>query len=210
MIKKIGITQRVHTIHEYQEHRDELGQNWSKLLNELGVLQIILPNNKQIIDNRIIDNYDLDGVILTGGELEVNGLEKNTGQIKRNEFENSLISYCIKEKIPILGICRGMQILNIFFGGELINLKNHSGQSHKIKNLSRDKNLPKKVNSFHDFGIDEKRLPKNFNIVATDGNGVIEAFEDKNIKILGIMWHPERNKKFDLIDLKLIREIFNL
>ena len=61
MIKKIGITQRVHTIQEYQEHRDELDQSWSKLLNEMGILQIILPNNKDIInDNRIKnDEYNL-------------------------------------------------------------------------------------------------------------------------------------------------------
>ena len=210
MIKKIGITQRVHTIYEYQEHRDELDQSWSRLLNEMGTLQIILPNNKDIITNGIIDNYNLDGVILTGGEIKNNASKINSGQINRDEFENNLISYCIEEKIPILGVCRGMQMLNLFFGGELINLKNHSGKSHDIKNLSSSKDLPKRVNSFHDLGINREKLPKNFKIIATDDNGIIEAFEDKDKKIFGIMWHPERNEKFDTIDFKIIREIINL
>tara|TARA_B100000073_G_scaffold110263_1_gene88967 strand:+ start:2093 stop:2725 length:633 start_codon:yes stop_codon:yes gene_type:complete len=210
MIKKIGITQRVHTIREYQEHRDELDQSWSKFLNEIGILQIILPNNKDIITNRIINNYDLDGVILTGGEIKNKASNNNSGQINRDEFENNLISYCIEKKIPILGICRGMQMLNLFFGGELINLKNHSGKSHNIKNLSDSKDLPKRVNSFHDFGINKEKLPKNLKIIATDDNGAIEAFEDQDKKIFGIMWHPERNEKFDPIDVKIIKEIFNL
>tara|TARA_B000000532_G_C18741232_1_gene351241 strand:+ start:129 stop:761 length:633 start_codon:yes stop_codon:yes gene_type:complete len=210
MIKKIGITQRVHTICDYQEHRDELDQNWSKLLNEIGALQIILPNNKDIITNRIIDNYDLDGVILTGGEIKNNNSNDNSGQINRDEFENDLISYCIEKKIPILGICRGMQMLNLFFGGELISLKNHSGNSHDIKNLSNNKNLPKRVNSFHDFGINKEKLPKNYKIIAICDDGTIEAFEDKDNKIFGIMWHPERNEKFDNIDVKILKEIFDL
>ena len=157
MIKKIGITQRVHTIQEYQEHRDELDQSWSKLLNEMGILQIILPNNKDIITNGIIDSYDLDGVILTGGEIKNNASNINSGQINRDEFENNLISYCIERKIPILGVCRGMQMLNLFFGGELINLKNHSGKYHNIKNLSGNKDIPKRVNSFHDLGINKEK-----------------------------------------------------
>ena len=98
MIKKIGITQRVHTIYEYQEHRDELDQSWSKLLNEIGILQIILPNNKDIITNRIIDYYNLDGVILTGGEIKNNDSKDNSGQFNRDEFENNLINYCIEKK----------------------------------------------------------------------------------------------------------------
>ena len=148
-------------------------------------------------------------VILTGGEIKNNDSKDNSGQFNRDEFENNLINYCIEKKM-ILGICRGMQILNMFFGGELINLKNHSGKSHNIKNLSNNKDLPKRVNSFHDFGINKEKLPKNFKIIATDENGTIEAFEDQDKKIFGIMWHPERNEEFDTIDVKIIKEIFNL
>ena len=96
MIKKIGITQRVHTICEYQEHRDELDQNWSRLLNEIGILQIILPNNKDIITNRIIDNYDLDGVILTGGEIKNNDSKvsielKDLDKLAYEDYEFSIL-----------------------------------------------------------------------------------------------------------------------
>ena len=107
-MRNIGITQRIHFIKEYNEYRDELDQNWSNLFGNIGILQIILPNNSELIKSGAIDCLNLSGVILSGGEFEENN-ENNVGLKNRNEFENNLRSYCIDNKIPILGVCRGMQ-----------------------------------------------------------------------------------------------------
>tara|TARA_B100000941_G_scaffold288134_1_gene264493 strand:- start:1457 stop:2083 length:627 start_codon:yes stop_codon:yes gene_type:complete len=208
MMLNIGITQRIHFIKEYNEYRDELDQSWSNLFANLGIMQIILPNNSELIKNNYIDNLNLNGVILSGGEFKENN-NNNVGLKNRNEFENNLISYCIGNKIPILGVCRGMQILNNFFGGKLEKIDNHVGKYHNIKNFSK-LSISKNVNSYHEFKLSKDNLPENFEIIATDLDGEIESILDKKNNLLGIMWHPERNNPFDKNDLKLMSDFFNL
>ena len=207
-MRNIGITQRIHFIKEYNEYRDELDQRWSSLFANIGILQIILPNNSELFKSKAIDSLNLNGVILSGGELQENN-NYNIGLKNRNEFENNLINHCIDNKIPIIGVCRGMQILNNFFGGKLEKIDNHVGKYHEINNLS---NLPisNKVNSYHEFKLNRNELPENFEIIATDLDGEIESILDKKNNLLGIMWHPERNDPFDINDLKLFNEFFNL
>tara|TARA_Y100000996_G_C22542655_1_gene650582 strand:- start:794 stop:1423 length:630 start_codon:yes stop_codon:yes gene_type:complete len=207
---KIGITQRVHYIKEFGEYRDQLDQKWSELFSEIGIIQILLPNNSKLFINNSIDSFKLNGVILSGGEfLNEHDKDYNDGQKRRDEFENSLVTYCIKKSIPILGICRGMQFLNNFFGGKIQKVNGHVASSHKINNFS-DFSFPKLVNSFHNYGINNKDVPNNFEILATDQEGNVEAFSDKENNLMGIMWHPERNNPFEDNDIKLIKRVFNL
>ncbi len=207
-MRNIGITQRIHFIKEYNEYRDELDQRWSSLFANIGILQIILPNNSELFKSKAIDSLNLNGVILSGGELQENN-NYNIGLKNRNEFENNLINHCIDNKIPIIGVCRGMQILNNFFGGKLEKIDNHVGKYHEINNLS---NLPisNKVNSYHEFKLNRNELPENFEIIATDLDGEIESILDKKNNLLGIMWHPERNDPIDKNDIKLFSKFFNL
>ena len=207
-MRNIGITQRIHFISEYNEYRDELDQRWSSLFANIGILQIILPNNSELFKSKAIDSLNLNGVILSGGEFKENN-DNNVGLKNRNEFENNLINHCIENKIPIIGVCRGMQILNNFFGGKLEKIDNHVGKYHEIKNLSRFP-ISKKVNSYHEFKLSKDKLPENFEIIATDLDGEIESILDKKNNLLGIMWHPERNDPFDKNDLELFSEFFNL
>ena len=62
-------------------------------------------------------------------------------------------------KIPILGICQGMQMMGIKFGSKLVKVKNHIRKNHKLINLSKEK-FPKKTNSYHQYSL--KSCPKNF------------------------------------------------
>ena len=205
-MRNIGITQRIHFIKEYNEYRDELDQRWSSLFANIGILQIILPNNSELFKSKAIDSLNLNGVILSGGEFQENN-DNNIGLKNRNEFENNLINHCIDNKIPIIGVCRGMQILNNFFGDKLEKIDNHVGKYHEIKNLS---NFPisKKVNSYHEFKLSRDELPENFKIIATDLDGEIESILDKKNNLLGIMWHPEREESPQEHDLLLIRWLF--
>ena len=65
--------------------------------------------------------------------------------------------------------------------------------------------LPKLVNSYHSWGIDANGLAKDLDIIAVDNDGNIEAFEHKKKKLLGIMWHPEREIPFNKLDIQLIK-----
>ena len=93
---KIGITQRINFIQEYGEYRDQLDLNWSELFIKIGMVQVLLPNNPKIIDKATIDSFDLQGIILSGGEfLDEKNKDYNESQKKRDEFEKKLLTYCL-------------------------------------------------------------------------------------------------------------------
>lgn len=160
----------------------------------------------------------LDGIVFTGGE-DVSPLlygENPLNKIKmtaddRDEYEFTLFKGAYERKIPVLGICRGAQLINVALKGTLyqdINeqVKNSLGHSpfdnyadqlyHSVKILDGSKlyEIFKKdniyVNSFHHQAV--KDLGENLKISAISTDGIIEAYESTNDSfIMGIQWHPE-------------------
>ena len=100
-----------------------------------------------------------------------------------------------------------MQVINNHFGGDLVRVKGHMNSQHPIQ---MKKKLFKKskiiVNSFHNYGISKNTVSKKFNILATDIQENIEMFKHKKFRILGVMWHPEREKNLRNLD-KIIKEL---
>ncbi len=115
-----------------------------------------------------------------------------------------LVEFALETQTPLLGICAGMQLMNITTGGKLIQhldtVVNHYGEKyHKIKILG-GKWLPQiftereiTVNSNHHQGLNPDFIGKGYQVVAMAEDGVIEAIEyDTPGFALGIQWHPER------------------
>lgn len=204
-MKRIGLTQRVEVVASYQERRDCLDQNWCKLLLELGYMPIPLPN---IQDQGVISSYlqtlDLDGVILTGGN-DLVWTESQEAAIERDYFEKAVIQYFIKQKKPVLGVCRGMQMLNIFFAGEMIRIDNHVAQSHQVK-LADGTEF--NVNSYHNWGITTDKLAKELIALGHTQDGLVEYCKHKSLPVVGMMWHPERFNIDSGIGKKIINETF--
>ena len=198
-MKKILVTQRVEKIKKLRENRDNLDIRMSKFLEKLSFLPIPVPNGIKNI-KLFVNNLKPSGVVLSGG-----GDPRIKDQ--RRKTENYLVKYCLKNKIPIIGICRGAQLLNIIFKGSIKKVKNHVNKKHQIfGELVKKKKIY--VNSFHNFGLNEKILGKNLKIIAFSKDGNIECFIHKKFKIIGIMWHPERNNKISKIDSKLFKSLF--
>lgn len=116
------------------------------------------------------------------------------------------MNFANRNKIPLLGICRGAQRINIHFKGKLKKIDNHVRKKHIISGPSLVKDL--KVNSFHDFGFNKIMMGKKLKILATSNDGLVEYFQHENKLIHGIMWHPERNKKINKFDHEIIKKIF--
>ena len=143
---------------------------------------------------------DFDLLCLSGGN-DIKDKNKKKFYL-RNRLDNYYYTKSKKQKKPIIGICHGAQFIANKEGGKVIyvkqKIKPHNIYSNKIKYLNC------KVNSYHNLVI--KKLPKKFEILASDRNEFIECFRIKNSKILGIIWHPERNKNLKQIDKKLFKQ----
>ena len=149
-----------------------------------------------------------DKLILTGG-VDVDGAyfeeENMYGSIiidkKRDEFEFALLDAFVGEKKPVLGICRGIQVINVYFGGSLyLDLPaqlglNHSGTGHAVEIVQGSKIYSlyggeMTVNSSHHQSV--RALGNGLYISARARDGVLEALEHTTLPILGVQWHPER------------------
>ena len=191
-------------------------------------------------------NYYLSvasGVIITGGE-DVNpnlfgkdSLRNMCGTINpyRDSLEIKMINYALINKIPIFGICRGLQIMNVSQGGSLIiDIPTFIGDSLHRKSTGRTNHkvliMPNsrvslfvkadsgQVLSNHHQAIDD--LAEIFNIAALAPDSVIEAIEIKDSTkynfAVGVQWHPEGmdfndklSKNFALEFLTHVNKFYN-
>lgn len=187
-LTKIGITLRITDAEKYDEKRDSLSQEWTNLLDALNMIPVFIPNTLKDVKSFLM-NFDVDGFILSGGD--------NMGDhIERDKTEQNIIEFAIEKKIPIFGVCRGMQVLNNYFGGSMNKLVNssHVGKRHKIKLTSYFGSNLIEVNSFHHNVIPFDKIGKNLEAFALDvDDKTIEGFVHKQLPIIGVMWHPERD-----------------
>jgi len=208
-MKKIAITPRLITNESYFEIRDALDIRWAKLFEMLNFLPIILPTHYNKI-NSFFDSIDIGGIILTSGN-DLYSVNQNELSNKRDIFEKNLIKYAVKNNIPLLGLCRGFQIIAEYYGCKVEKCKEHVGVEHSlhISDESRFKNdlsKIKKIRCYHNYSI--KKINNNFIISARSEDGVIEAFEHKDNNIFAQMWHSEREEPLDKYKLKIIKEFF--
>jgi putative glutamine amidotransferase len=169
-------------------------------INLLKFFKINFKNfNTEILtfDKKIDTSFKL--IVISGGNdlKKFNGAKKN---IIRESLNNKFYSKSIKMKIPILGICYGAQFIASKFRS-LIVKKKHIGK-HSIFLANKKRII---VNSYHNQII--KSLNNQLKPQAVAEDKSIEYFCHKNKKIIGIMWHPERNKPFKKIDKFIINKL---
>lgn len=208
-MKRIGLTQRVHANDTYPETRDCLDQNWARLLAQLGWVPLPLSNAIDQV-HRYLDALALDGVILTGGNDLCSQPGGNNPSALRDRFETQVLQYAMKQALPVLGVCRGLQVINKHFGGSLQALEGHVAQRHLIraKLPGETEQRERTVNSYHGWGLAFPDLGQGLSPDAQCEDGSIEALTHHQGKIHAIMWHPEREAPFDKADLALLRHIF--
>ena len=126
----IGITSRLIEQKEYSEIREALDVKWGELLSNINCLPIAFPI--EVDFNNYFKVLDIKGIILTGGN-DLNLVSKNKLSIKRDVFEKKLIDYAVSNGVPLLGVCRGMQIITDYFGGTLTPIDGQVAIRHKLE-----------------------------------------------------------------------------
>lgn len=210
----IGITMRVTENESYSEERDALSKDWYRYIAKIlprAVLVPLLNQPERVI--KTVEALKIRGIILSSGG--------DWGTVPdRDKTEKNLIDYCFKRQIPILGVCRGMQVLNVVLGGRveedilLETKEKHIRVKHRVivsqkpfkEWLNTDKVL---INSFHKQGIVLRRVAKQFMVFMQTASGVVEGIYHRNKPIIGIQWHPERNNPGASFDRRLIKTLFN-
>jgi N5-(cytidine 5'-diphosphoramidyl)-L-glutamine hydrolase len=204
-MKRLGITQRIEVITSYNERRDCLDQRWSLFANRLGCFPLPLANIQAELVPDYLGALNLCGLLLSGGNSIASLCPSaDDAAPERDAFELAIISDALNRRIPIIAICRGMQILNIYMGGRLSPIEGHAAVRHTLFSTDSPQPLPETVNSYHNWSIAPDDLAEDLTPIATDEDGNIEAFQNIDNKLLGIMWHPEREHPFSELDIRLI------
>ena len=197
-MKAVAITQRVSVVSACGERRDCLDQAWTKFLAACGLLPVLLPNVPEAA-LALCEGVDIAGLVLTGGnDLAVLGGDAP----ERDAVENVLLDLAERRGLPVLGVCRGMQVIQQRFGIPLRRVEGHVAQRQVIRIEAE----PKEVNSYHHFAAFNSRPPLDVWAVADDG--VIKAVRHATQPLTGIMWHPERFSPFSPADLLLFQHVF--
>ena len=180
-----------------------------------GGVPLIIPftTDEEVIISQV---QVIDGLILSGGHdvspynygQEPSPLLGETFP-ERDTYEMFLLEEAKKRNLPILGICRGFQIINVAGGGTLDQdlslipgnvlkhnqvskptLKTHKIQIEENSIISEIFGKETMVNSFHHQALD--KVADDFKVVARASDGIVEAIQHKTYKFLvGVQWHPE-------------------
>jgi N5-(cytidine 5'-diphosphoramidyl)-L-glutamine hydrolase len=197
-VKTVAVTQRVAVLPERAERRDCLDQAWSRFLAACGLRPLLLPNVREVA-LELCTHSDLAGLLLTGG----NDLAALGGDApERDTVENALLDMAEQRALPVLGVCRGMQLLQQRSGVPLRRVEGHV-TAHQTIDVN---GIPRNVNAYHCFAAFESHEPYSTWAVARDG--VIKAVRHRSLPVTGIMWHPERTQPPATADIELFRRIF--
>ena len=207
----------------------KINSNYSKSIVDAGGIPIILPLVNDI--NVLINQISIcNGLLLTGG-IDINPLLYKESPQPLLETCNDLIDWfhinlarkALDLNIPILGICRGCQVINVAFGGTLyqdITYATSSPIMHKQKShlSQRCHYIYVKENSIiYDILANEyvvnsahhqsvEKIASNFICTASSEDGIIEAIEMINKPfVVGVQWHPEMMVSYDIKALNLFK-----
>ena len=206
---RVGVTQRVEYITGYAESRDCLDQRWTDFLNVLRMTMIPIPNTLKNFEVWL-DLMKCDAFILTGGnDLSEVSAGKNVS-VERDRTEIALLTYAQSKSLPVFGVCRGLQLMNIFLGGKLDRVQGHVSKRHQVRFCfdQTNKFTTGYVNSFHNWGISQNSLAQKLIPCAYDDSNYIEAARHEKLNWLGMMWHPEREEKYQKTDLEMLQKLF--
>lgn len=214
---KIGITENK-KYHDYH--------NWIKGNDDVEVVKLSGDSDEKI--------EHCDGVILSGGvdihpkyykhPIHYPNAPEKGFQTHRDDFEFAVLDKSLKRNIPVLGICRGLQLINVYFDGTLVQDLGNKNSTHQAHEHDRKHNVKVEggtvlhdivqvnsgcVNSAHHQAID--RLGNDLAVNSYAEDGTIEGIEWKNPNnksfMLAVQWHPERMGFAGLNDSPLTKNI---
>lgn len=206
----VGITQRIDNVADRDELRDALDQRLVQWVRQAGFLPVTVPNtlldinhSSEAGEERTLDSWlqavQPGALILSGGN--------DIGEYPaRDTTERYLLSWAQTKRVPVLGVCRGLQMMAVWAGVSLVKIEGHVGTRHHLMVSSKQDEWPTSVNSYHNWGL--AFCPDGFDVIGQAEDGSIEAIKHIKLPWEGWMWHPEREMPFSPQDIKRLKGLF--
>ncbi|MBU6956867.1 gamma-glutamyl-gamma-aminobutyrate hydrolase family protein [Pseudomonas sp. CVAP len=203
-MKVVAVSQRVDVIPERGENRDALDQRLVTLLLVAGFIPVPIPNGLylQTPDGGVIHDALDDWLNAVSPQAIVLSGGNDIGQCSARDLtESRLLDHARSHNLPVLGICRGMQMIAHSEGGELKPVTGHVRTRHTLSGQ-----IVAEVNSYHSFALAD--CPEGFEVLARSEDGEIEAIRHLSLPWEGWMWHPEREAFFASHDVHRLKKLF--
>ena len=200
-MKVIAVSQRIDIISSREEKRDALDQRLVSFLGRAGFICMPISNaflfegqssSKAVIGNLMLQ-ISPSALLLSGGN--------DLGEFQdRDETESILLDYAESNNMPVLGICRGMQMMATRSGEKLKRVSGHTNSRHRITGI-----ITREVNSYHQYGFYD--CPSDYEVLSRSADGVIKAIRHLNLPWEGWMWHPEREEEYSTEDVERLQKL---
>ena len=219
------------------KHLCYLERDMARYLAREDVLPMLIPD----LEGKALESFlgEMDGFVFQGGSdmapqsYGEAPIGRWMGDPHRDAYELKIMDYAIKNEKPVYGICRGFQLMNVYFGGTLYQdiatqfpeamlhrdaalydqlLHEVDLTTNKLLHRLHAADPSRTVNTVHHQGI--KTLGKDLEVLATSKtDGIIEAFQWKKApegRVIGVQWHPEffHNAPEPLLNPKIIYDYF--
>jgi N5-(cytidine 5'-diphosphoramidyl)-L-glutamine hydrolase len=190
----------------YVEHRDAISHDWSRFFSAVGIIPLLVPNALQN-PLSLLDALPGAGLLLTGGD--------DIGDAPRDRTEREVLTAAIDRRLPVFGACRGLQMINVAFGGGIARRagEGHVATEHDVDIIdSLGDCLPTgtfKVNSFHNDCVLEEELAGELRAFAMAPRGIVEGLYHPDLPITAVQWHPERVNPGHALDDLLLKRWFS-
>ena len=195
---RIAVSQRVDHWPDRPETRDALDQDLIEFVVAAGGLPLPVSNRLIFCGQALaqwLEALQPDAILLSGGN--------DIGQVRERDLtEQALLAYAQYHRLPVLGLCRGMQMLAHWAGTPLRAVSGHVGTQHRLVGT-----LNAQVNSFHAWSLAE--CPPGFEVLARSEDGEIEAIRHVELPWQGWMCHPERCQPFAAGDVQRLQQLLH-
>ena len=201
----IGITT------DFKDKHNSIEEVYSRAVSDNGGLPVLIPTVENQTDYLKSIVSRIDGLLIPGSrDMDPRHYKQephpklNPMNEERTAAEYVVLESALEKKLPILGICGGMQFINVFFGGSLYQdikdlienpLEHEKGAVHPVEikentsliEIVEEKNFT--VNSYHHQAV--KDIGNGLDVNAVSPDGIVEGLESEEHSLLAVQWHPE-------------------